>query len=100
VHAILGGSLKGAGFEGLRDAVSGRCRACYLVGEAAERIERDLAGTVPLHRCGDLEAAVEAARSAAAPGEVVLLSPACASYDQYRDYEERGEHFRRLVARA
>jgi UDP-N-acetylmuramoylalanine--D-glutamate ligase len=97
VHAILGGSLKGGGFEGLQEPVRERCLACYLVGEAAERLERDLAGTVPLRRCGDLPTALAAARTAAAPGEVVLLSPACASYDQYRDFEERGEHFRRLV---
>jgi UDP-N-acetylmuramoylalanine--D-glutamate ligase len=57
----------------------------------------DLDGTVPLHRCGDLERAVSAAAEAARQGEVVLLSPACASYDQYSDYEERGEHFRRLA---
>jgi UDP-N-acetylmuramoylalanine--D-glutamate ligase len=100
VHAILGGSLKGGGFGGLRAAVASRCRACYLIGEAAERLERDLAGAAPLHRCGDLESAVDAASSAASPGEVVLLSPACASYDQFRDYEERGERFRELVARA
>jgi UDP-N-acetylmuramoylalanine--D-glutamate ligase len=100
VHAILGGSLKGGGFEGLRGAVASRCRACYLIGQAAERLERDLEGAAPLRRCGDLERAVRAASSAAAPGEVVLLSPACASYDQFRDYEERGERFRALVARA
>jgi UDP-N-acetylmuramoylalanine--D-glutamate ligase len=99
VHAILGGSLKGGGFEGLRGAVASRCRACYLIGEAAERLERDLAGTAPLRRCGDLESALRAASAAAAPGDVVLLSPACASYDQFRDYEERGERFRALVAR-
>jgi UDP-N-acetylmuramoylalanine--D-glutamate ligase len=100
VHAILGGSLKGVGFGGLRRAVAERCRACYLIGEAAERLENDLAGAAPLRRCGDLEKAVAAASAAASPGDVVLLSPACASYDQFRDYEERGERFRALVARA
>jgi UDP-N-acetylmuramoylalanine--D-glutamate ligase len=97
VHAILGGSLKGGGFAGLREAVASRCRAAYLIGEAAEELERDLAGTVPLHRCGDLATAVAAARRAARPGEVILLSPACASYDQYENYERRGEHFRALA---
>ena len=100
VHAILGGSLKGGGFEGLRGPVAARCRACYLIGEAAERLEADLAATVPLYRCGDLERAVGAASAAASPGEVVLLSPACASYDQFRDFEERGDRFRALVPRA
>jgi UDP-N-acetylmuramoylalanine--D-glutamate ligase len=101
VHAILGGSLKGGGFEGLREPVAARCRACYLIGAAAERLAADLdpAG-VPLRRCGDLETAVRAAAEAAAPGDVVLLSPACASYDQFRDYEERGDRFRALVPRA
>jgi UDP-N-acetylmuramoylalanine--D-glutamate ligase len=98
VHAILGGSLKGGGFEGLCGPVASRCRACYLIGAAAERLAADLepAG-VPLRRCGDLETAVHEASAAARPGEVVLLSPACASYDQFRDYEERGDRFRSLV---
>jgi UDP-N-acetylmuramoylalanine--D-glutamate ligase len=100
VHAILGGSLKGGGFGGLRGVVASRCRACYLIGEAAERLENDLAGAAPLRRCGDLESAMRAASSAASPGEVVLLSPACASFDQFRDYEERGERFRALIPRA
>ena len=99
VHAILGGSLKGGGFEGLRDALASRAVAAYLVGEAAERLEADLAGTVPLHRSGDLATAVRQATDAARPGEVVLLSPACASFDQFRDYEERGEAFRSLIPR-
>ena len=97
VHLIAGGSLKGGGFEGLREAVASRCRACYLMGEAAQALSEDLADTVPLLPCGNLEEAVEEAAEAARPGEVVLLSPACASYDQYRDFEERGEHFRTLV---
>jgi UDP-N-acetylmuramoylalanine--D-glutamate ligase len=100
VHVILGGSLKGGGFEGLREALSARCRAAYLIGEATERLAEDLRGTVPLHRCGELETAVRAATGAAQPGEVVLLSPACASFDQYRDYEQRGEHFRKLLPAA
>ena len=101
VHAILGGSLKGGGFEGLREPVAARCRACYLIGEASERLAADLAGTgVPLHRSGDLETAMRAAAAAAEPGDVVLLSPACASFDQFRDYEERGDRFRALVPRA
>jgi UDP-N-acetylmuramoylalanine--D-glutamate ligase len=100
VHVILGGSLKGGGFEGLREAVASRCVAAYPIGEAAERLEADLEGTVPLHRSGDLRGAVSAAAAAARPGDVVLLSPACASFDQFRDYEERGERFRALVPRA
>jgi UDP-N-acetylmuramoylalanine--D-glutamate ligase len=99
VHAILGGSLKGGGFAGLRDALAGRAVAAYLIGEAADRLEEDLAGAVPLHRAGDLETAVREASAAAGPGDVVLLSPACASFDQFRDYEERGEAFRSLVPR-
>jgi UDP-N-acetylmuramoylalanine--D-glutamate ligase len=99
VHAILGGSLKGGGFEGLRDALASRAAAAYLIGEAADRLEQDLAGTVPLRRAGDLATAVREASAAAKPGEVVLLSPACASFDQFRDYEERGEAFRSLVPR-
>jgi len=98
VHAILGGSLKGGGFGGLRAAVAERCVACHLIGEAADELARDLDGAARLERDGDLPAAVHRAASDARPGEVVLLSPACASYDQYRNFEERGEHFRQLVA--
>ncbi|MBX5470288.1 MAG: UDP-N-acetylmuramoyl-L-alanine--D-glutamate ligase [Thermoleophilaceae bacterium] len=97
VHLILGGSLKGGGFRELREAVSERCAACYLIGEAADRLAADLDGAAPLRRCGDLERALREAAAAARAGEVVLLSPACASFDQYRSYEERGEHFRTLV---
>jgi UDP-N-acetylmuramoylalanine--D-glutamate ligase len=68
------------------------------VGETAAALGEALepAG-VPLHRCGDLEHAVAAASAAARDGDVVLLSPACPSYDQYRSYEERGDHFRALA---
>ena len=97
VHVILGGSLKGGAFTGLREAVKTRCRAAYLIGDAADRLADDLDGTVPLHRCGTLERAVGHASGAAKPGEVVLLSPASASFDHFRDYEQRGERFRELV---
>jgi UDP-N-acetylmuramoylalanine--D-glutamate ligase len=100
VHAILGGSLKGGGFAGLRAPVAARARAAYLIGEAAERLAADLEGTVPLVRSGTLERALADARAAARPGDVVLLSPACASYDQFRDYEQRGDRFRELAGQA
>jgi UDP-N-acetylmuramoylalanine--D-glutamate ligase len=98
VRAILGGSLKGGGFDGLAEPVAERCVACYLIGEAADALASDLAGSgVELRRSGDLEAAVREAARDAVRSEVVLLAPACASFDAYRDYEERGEHFRSLV---
>ncbi len=95
LHVILGGSRKGETFDTLAREVRGHA---YLIGETAEEIAAtlDRAG-VPYLRCGDLGAAVAAAAAAAAPGEVVLLSPACASYDQFTDFEQRGEEFRRLV---
>jgi UDP-N-acetylmuramoylalanine--D-glutamate ligase len=100
VHLIAGGRAKG-GFADLVAPVRERCAAVYLIGEAAEALAADLAPAgVPLERCGDLERAVAAARAAAQPGSVVLLSPACASYDQYPDFEARGEHFRELVGEA
>jgi UDP-N-acetylmuramoylalanine--D-glutamate ligase len=98
VHCILGGSLKGGGFEPLTPVVAERCAACYLIGAAAERLADDLSASgVELIQCGDLERAVAESSRRARSGEVVLLAPACASFDRYRDFEERGEHFRALV---
>jgi UDP-N-acetylmuramoylalanine--D-glutamate ligase len=101
VHAILGGSLKGESFEGLVAPVVERCVACYLIGDAVERLERDLAPArdagVEVRRADGLEQAVRDAAAAAEPGHVVLLAPACASFDVYRDFEARGEHFRAIV---
>jgi UDP-N-acetylmuramoylalanine--D-glutamate ligase len=97
VHVILGGSLKGEGFEGLRGALASHAVAAYLVGEASDRLAADLDGAVALVRSGTLEQAVADAGAVAGPGEVVLLSPACASFDAFRDYEERGDRFRALV---
>jgi UDP-N-acetylmuramoylalanine--D-glutamate ligase len=99
VHAILGGRSKGEPFAPLVEPVRECCAACYLIGEAAGQIAEALkpAG-VPLHRCDDLEHAVRKAAAEAGPGEVVLLSPACASFDAFRDFEQRGDAFRRAVA--
>jgi UDP-N-acetylmuramoylalanine--D-glutamate ligase len=98
VHLIAGGRGKAQDFSPLAPLVAERCRAVYLIGEAAGEIEAALAGTgVPMAGCGDLPRAVAAAREAARPGDTILLSPACASYDQYPDFEARGDHFRALV---
>jgi UDP-N-acetylmuramoylalanine--D-glutamate ligase len=92
VHLILGGSRKGEDFASLAAAIGPNVRSVHLIGETAA----ELASAIPnAERDGDLATAL--ARIDARPGEVVLLSPACASYDQYRDFEERGEEFRRLV---
>jgi UDP-N-acetylmuramoylalanine--D-glutamate ligase len=101
VHAILGGSRKGSDYAPLAGPLADRAAAAYLIGEIAPDLREALAPTgVPLHDCGDLEHAVAAARSAARPGDVILLSPATASYDQYRSFEERGRHFRALARQA
>jgi UDP-N-acetylmuramoylalanine--D-glutamate ligase len=98
VHLILGGSLKGEDFAPFARELGPRVRRAYLVGEAAEELARALdAARVPFERSGDLVTAVRAAAAAAEPGEIVLLSPACASYDQFENFERRGEEFRRLV---
>ena len=80
------------------EPVRERCTRVYLIGEAADALAADIAPTgVPLERAGDLERAVAAARARAAEGGTVLLSPACASFDQYADFEQRGDHFRALA---
>jgi UDP-N-acetylmuramoylalanine--D-glutamate ligase len=92
VHLILGGSRKGEDFAPLAAALGPNVRSVHLIGETAE----ELAAAIPqAERDGDLAAALTAIE--ARPGDVVLLSPACASYDQFRDFEARGEEFRRLV---
>jgi len=100
VHAILGGSEKGEPFAPLAEPLAERARAAYLLGATAERMARELAPVVAaneLHRCDGLEDAVRRAAAAATPGEVVLLSPACASFDAFENFEARGDRFRELV---
>ena len=99
VHLIAGGSGKGTSFAPLADAAQGAVVRAYLIGESAAAIGEALDGArVPNERSGDLATAVRAAAAAARPGECVLLAPACASFDQFRDYEQRGEVFRAAVA--
>jgi UDP-N-acetylmuramoylalanine--D-glutamate ligase len=101
VHAILGGSEKGEDFAPLVEPVGESCVAVYLIGAAAQRLAEALAPVVAagieLHRCEGLEDAVRRAAAAAGPGEVVLLSPACASFDAFENFERRGERFREIV---
>jgi UDP-N-acetylmuramoylalanine--D-glutamate ligase len=92
VHLILGGSRKGEDFTPLADALGPNIRSVHLIGETAD----ELASAIPAaERDGDLATALHSIDPE--PGDVVLLSPACASYDQFRDFEDRGEEFRRLV---
>jgi UDP-N-acetylmuramoylalanine--D-glutamate ligase len=99
LRLILGGSLKGTPFKGLARVAGARGVArAYLIGEAADELAEALAAEgVRFTHSGDLEAAVRDAYADAETGEVVLLSPACASYDQFEDFEERGARFRELV---
>jgi UDP-N-acetylmuramoylalanine--D-glutamate ligase len=101
VRLIAGGRPKQESFEPLAPVVGERCVACYLIGEAAERMAAGLAPAaeagVEIADVGTLERAVEVAAAEATPGEVVLLSPACASFDAFKDFEERGDRFRELV---
>jgi UDP-N-acetylmuramoylalanine--D-glutamate ligase len=99
IRVILGGDdAKGEDFGLLRDDLVARARAAYLIGEAGPRLHEELSGALPIVDCGTLEVAVERASADAREGEFVLLSPACASYDQFKNFEERGERFRELVA--
>ena len=100
VVLLLGGRGKKAPYAPLRPLFPGRVKALLTLGEDGPAIERELGDLVYTESCGDLATAVSRAAQLTAPGDVVLLSPACASYDQFRDYQERGEAFRRLASAA
>jgi UDP-N-acetylmuramoylalanine--D-glutamate ligase len=97
VILILGGKDKAGEFERMRDLVKSRARVVLTIGAAADRIGSALKGSAEIVPVGDMGKAVEWARTNARKGETVLLSPACASFDQYRNFEHRGEHFQELV---
>jgi len=99
IHLILGGKDKGSDYTVLSPLLRERVRSVYTIGSAAEKIESQLRGVVSIHSCATLDGAVSAAASAARPGEVVLLAPACSSFDQFENYEHRGRVFKELVSR-
>jgi UDP-N-acetylmuramoylalanine--D-glutamate ligase len=94
---LAGGLGKGQDFSALRAPLEQKARAVILFGEDAAKLEKDLAGKLAIHRAADLADAVRIARGLARHGDRVLLSPACASLDQFRNYEERGTRFRECV---
>jgi UDP-N-acetylmuramoylalanine--D-glutamate ligase len=94
---IAGGQGKGADFHEFADEVEKHVKAAVLVGEAADEIEQALAGRIVVQRAASLEAAVQAADALVSPGDSVLLSPACASFDMFTNYQARGEAFIRAV---
>ena len=98
IHLILGGLGKGQDFTALGPAMKGRVVRAYLIGAAARELAEALAGAAELEPCGTLETAVARAAAHTRPGDVVLLSPACASFDQFHSYAHRGNEFARLVA--
>jgi UDP-N-acetylmuramoylalanine--D-glutamate ligase len=98
IHLILGGKDKGAPYSPLAALVRERVRAIYTIGAAAPKIEAELRGVVTIQSCETLANAVDAAAAAAKPGEVVVLAPACSSFDQFENYEQRGQVFKQLVS--
>lgn len=95
---ILGGKDKGSDYAPLAEALRPKAKAALLIGAATEKIAAALQGSVPLVRCETLENAVQHASAHAASGDTVLLAPACASFDQFRNYEERGKLFKTFVS--
>lgn len=94
---IAGGRSKGGGFKALRQYAHGRVKMFILLGEAADEIQCDLGDLAPVELADNLSDAIVRAKAAAVDGDAVLLSPLCASFDMFRDFEDRGDQFRRLV---
>jgi UDP-N-acetylmuramoylalanine--D-glutamate ligase len=97
IHLILGGKDKNSDYTELAPLLRERVLTVYTIGSAAEKIERELAGVVKIKQAETLDKAVKEAAAVAKPGEVVLLAPACSSFDQFESYEHRGRFFRDQV---
>ena len=97
IHIILGGKDKGSDYSVLKDLLRARAKRLYTIGAAAEKIESQIAGSAPVLRAETLETAVKRAAESAAAGDIVLLAPACASFDQFESYEQRGRVFKDVV---
>jgi UDP-N-acetylmuramoylalanine--D-glutamate ligase len=97
ILVILGGKDKGSDYTVLRKPLREKAILALLIGAAADKIEKQIAGSVAIERAGTLERAVEATSLAARSGDVVVLAPACASFDQFENYEHRGRVFKQLV---
>jgi UDP-N-acetylmuramoylalanine--D-glutamate ligase len=98
LHVILGGKHKGSPYTPLRELLKQRAKRAYTIGAAAEMIAEDIRGAVEVISAGTLENAVALAAGNAAAGDIVLLAPACASFDQFQSYEHRGRVFKETVA--
>ncbi|KTE29117.1 MULTISPECIES: UDP-N-acetylmuramoyl-L-alanine--D-glutamate ligase [unclassified Sphingopyxis] len=96
LHWIAGGQAKGDGLSACAPWF-GHVKRAYLIGEAMEAFAAEIGDAIPVDRSGDLATAVARAAAVAEPGDIVLLSPACASFDQFKSYEERGDRFRSIV---
>jgi UDP-N-acetylmuramoylalanine--D-glutamate ligase len=94
---ILGGKDKDSDYTQLNALLRARVKAVYTIGSAAEKIEGQIAGVTPIVRSGTLEAAVSQAAGQAVAGDVILLAPACSSFDQFENYEHRGRVFKQAV---
>jgi len=97
VHLILGGKDKGSDYTVLNDLLRERVKYVYTIGAAAEKIQSQIQGATAIVHTGTIESAVKQAAASAQPGDVVLLAPACASFDQFQNYEHRGRVFKELV---
>jgi UDP-N-acetylmuramoylalanine--D-glutamate ligase len=97
IHLILGGKDKNSDYRLMRPLIQERVKAIYTIGAAAEKIITHVEGSAPIVNSGALDVAVTKAADAAQPGEIILLAPACSSFDQFQNYEQRGQVFKDLV---